>query len=73
MTLDPATFGYLKPTDDQMAVMAKGRLAALNYADWVEANVPEGPDKTYILRAIRTVSMWITTAISRQPDGAPRP
>jgi hypothetical protein len=34
--------------------------------------VPDGPDKTYILRKLREVSMWVNVAITRFSDGAAR-
>ncbi len=72
MSLHPTTFEYLKPTDDQMECMAKARSAAKAYADAIEALVPDGPDKTFVLRAHRANAMWVNVAITRQPDGAPR-
>ena len=71
-TMHSSTFEYLKPTDDQFAQMAVVREAAKTYADALVANVPDGPDKTYLLRKLREVGMWANIAITRQPDGAPR-
>ena len=67
-----STFEYHKPTDRQMAAMATVREAAKNYADILEANLPDGPDKTYVMRHLRDVAMWANVAITRQPDGTPR-
>lgn len=67
-----STFEYLKPTDDQMATMAEARAAAKAYADEVERLIPDGPDKTYMLRKFREIAMWANIAITRQPDGSPR-
>jgi hypothetical protein len=67
-----ATFDYLDPTEDQKAVMNDMREAAADYADAIEEVVPAGPDKTYILRKLREVAMWVNVALTRQPDGAPR-
>jgi len=71
-TMHPSTFGYLAPTEDQKAVMSKMREAASAYADDIEEFVPSGPDKTYLLRKLREVAMWVNVALTRQPDGAPR-
>lgn len=67
-----STFEYLKPTDAQMADMGDARAAAHAYTRALEALVPEGPDKTYIMRKLREVAMWVNVAITRLPDGSPR-
>lgn len=72
MTLSSDTFGYLRPTEDQMETMQMLRDASAKYAELLEANVPEGPDKTYLLRKLREVAMWVNIAITRNPDGSPR-
>lgn len=72
MSLHASTFEYLKPTDDQIAKMAKLRQAAKDYADVLNAELPDGPDKTFILRAHRANAMWVNIAVTRQPDGTPR-
>lgn len=71
MSLHPTTFEYLKPTDEQIAQMAIVRAAA-NYAAVLDANLPDGPDKTFVLRAHRSNAMWANVAITRHADGAPR-
>ena len=70
--MHPSTFEYLKPTDEQLERMRICREAATDYADTLEERVPESPDKTYLLRKLREVQMWVNLAITRQPDGAPR-
>lgn len=70
--LHESAFGYLNPTDQQKEDMTACREAAANYADVLENLVPDGPDKTYLLRKLREVAMWANIAITRQPDGAPR-
>ena len=65
-------FEYLKPTDEQLKTMAQARSSSAAYAATLDALIPEGPDKTYILRRVRETAMWINVAITRQPDGAPR-
>lgn len=67
-----STFEYLKPTEDQLSAMSKVRQAAGIFGDILEASIPDGPDKTYLLRKFREVAMWTNIAITRQPDGAPR-
>lgn len=70
--MHPSTFEYHKPTDRQLEQMAELRAAARAYHDMIEKMVPDGPDKTYIMRKLRTAAMWVNTAITRQPDGTPR-
>ena len=70
--LHDSTFGYLKPTDTQTETMAQAREAARVYADHLGELLPDGPDKTYCLRLLRTVAMWANVAISRDADGSPR-
>ena len=67
-----STYEYLKPTDDQIDTMAKVREAAKAYGDALEALLPEGPDKTFVIRNHRSNAMWANVAITRHPDGAPR-
>jgi hypothetical protein len=67
-----STFEYLKPTDGQIAQMGVLRIATAQYASILIAYLPEGPDKTYILRKLREVAMWANVAITRHTDGSPR-
>lgn len=72
MPLHPKTFDYLSPTQDQVVQMERMRAAAKAYADQIEAVVPDGPDRTYLLRKLREVAMWVNIAITRLPDGTAR-
>lgn len=67
-----STFEYLKPTDEQLLVMEKVRQAAAQYCRELERLLPDGPDKTFIIRNHRSNAMWANVAITRQPDGTPR-
>lgn len=67
-----STFDYLNPTDEQKASMHTVRTAAATYAGVLLANVPEGADRTYLLRKLREVGMWANIAITRNSDGSPR-
>ena len=67
-----STFDYLNPTPEQVLEMGEARKAATDYAKVLERLVLDGPDKTYIMRKLREVSMWVNIAITRQPDGSPR-
>ena len=72
MSLHPSTFEYLKPTEEQIALMAKVRAAAKPYSEILDETLPDGPDKTFILRAHRSNAMWANVAITRFSDGTPR-
>lgn len=63
MSMHNSTFDYLKPTDEQMARMQRIREAAKAYADVLEAELPDGPDKTFTLRNHRTTGMWANVAV----------
>jgi hypothetical protein len=65
-------FSYLKPTEGQTLVMNICRDAAKDYATLLDKNIPDGPDKTYLIRKLREVAMWVNVAITRNPDGSPR-
>lgn len=70
--MHPSTFEYLKPTDEQILQMSKLREASKHYAECLDEHLPDGPDKTYIIRKFRELAMWNNTAITRLPDGTPR-
>lgn len=67
-----STFEYLKPTEDQLKQMSICRDAATTYAATLNTYLPDGPDKTFIMRKFREVAMWTNIAITRNPDGSPR-
>jgi hypothetical protein len=52
--------------------MAQVRAAAKADADVLEQMLPEGPDKTFVMRAHRSNAMWAIVALTRHPDGTPR-
>jgi hypothetical protein len=72
MALHHSTFEYLQPTPDQLAQMADLRVETAKYASALELGLPDGPDKTFILRQVRATAMWINVAITRYADGTPR-
>lgn len=72
MPLHKSTFEYLKPTDAQVSAMSVVRTAAAEYARVLDEMLPDGPDKTFILRAHRSNAMWANVAITREADGTPR-
>lgn len=60
------------PTVSQSALMHELGVAAKAYLDKIEAAVPDGPDRTYLVRKLREVQMWVNATIVRHPDGSPR-
>lgn len=70
--MHPSTYEYLKPTEDQIERMARVRAAAKMFNDVLDAELPDGPDKTFTIRAHRSSAMWANVAITRLPDGTPR-
>ena len=67
-----STYEYLKPSDEQTAQMARVRAAAKAYSEALERELPDGPDKTFVIRAHRSNAMWANVAITRHADGSPR-
>lgn len=72
MSLHENTFDYLKPTPPQIERMQALRTAAGMYAKALDDYLPEGPDKTWINRELRTIAMWANVALTRHSDGSPR-
>jgi hypothetical protein len=72
MTLHSSTFNYYSPTAEQLEHMKLARGGFARLADMLDDLLPEGPDKTYIMRSLRTVAMWANVTITRQADGSPR-
>lgn len=70
--MHPSTYEYLKPTEEQIATMGKLREAAAAYGAALEELLPDGPDKTFAIRAHRSNAMWANVAVTRHPDGTPR-
>ncbi len=72
MKLHESAFKYLKPTDDQLKQMEVVRCEFCAFACKLEALLPDGADKTYILRKVREIGMWANVSITRRADGTPR-
>jgi hypothetical protein len=72
MRMHDSTFDYLKPTPEQLLAMERMRAASKTFCDALEDLLPDGPDKTFIIRAHRANAMWANVCITRQADGAPR-
>lgn len=71
-SLHPLTFEYIKETDEQITQMDGARAATKLYAETLDALLPEGPDKTFILRTLRTLALWVNVCVTRRADGTPR-
>lgn len=72
MALHPSTFDYLTPTAAQLTTMASTRTEFARFAAFLNTLLPDGPDKTYVMRQLRDAAMWANIAITRNPDGSPR-
>ena len=72
MSLHPSTFEYLKPTEKQLKAMEDVRVDFKVFASYLSKALPDGPDKTYVLRKLRECAMWSNIALTRHPDGSPR-
>lgn len=72
MTLHAETFNYLKPTEQQMFQMQELREAFPRLADLIQRTLPDGADKTHVIRLLRDAAMWCNIAITREQDGSPR-
>jgi len=62
-----STYDYLKPTDEQLERMNRLREAAKMYGIALEDLLPEGPDKTFIIRSHRTTAMCARRLRARRP------
>lgn len=72
MSLDESTFQYVTPTAPQTKDMYEAREAFAQLADKLNELLPEGPDKTHVMRVLRDAAMWANVCITRHSDGAPR-
>jgi hypothetical protein len=72
MSVDLRAFDYLTPSPEERESMERLRTAAKNYAMAIITEVESGPDRTYILRQLRSLAMWANVAVTRNPDGTPR-
>lgn len=70
--MQDSTFGHIDPSAEQIEVMARVRAAAATFAEVLEAELPEGPDRTWVIRNHRTTAMWANFSITRHSDGTPR-
>jgi hypothetical protein len=70
--MHPSTFEYLKPTEEQIDAMQALREASREYCETLERLLPDGPDKTYVIRKHRENAMWANVSITREADGTPR-
>ena len=72
MSLHHSTFDYLKPTDAQLEAMNHLREEFATFAIILDEALPDGPDKTFVLRQLRDIAMWSMVTLTRQADGSPR-
>lgn len=72
MSLHPGLFEFLNPSDEQKTMLIDVRAHFADFAAYLDEVLPEGPDKTYLLRHLREVSYWANVTILRTADGTPR-
>lgn len=70
--MHPSTFFYLSPNEEQAQQMGDVREAFAELAAKLDTMLPNGADKTYLMRKLREVAMWANVAITREADGTPR-
>lgn len=70
--MDEAAFDYQIPTESQLEDMNEVRKAYKVLAEVLENVLPDGADKTYVIRTLRTCAMWSNVAITKFHDGVPR-
>lgn len=70
--MHPSTFDDVQPSQAQINRMSTVRDRFTNFAKELELLLPEGPDKTYLMRKLREIGMWANVTITRLPDGSPR-
>jgi hypothetical protein len=71
-TVHAKMFDTVKPSDVQLEAMDALRKEAQLFVHILDVYVPEGADKTYLMRKFRDVIMWANVAIMRNQDGSPR-
>lgn len=72
MTLHPEAFNYLKPSEKQLFMMQGLREEFARFAIILQNALPDGADKTHVIRLIRDAAMWAHVALTREQDGSPR-
>lgn len=72
MPFHPQTFEYVTPAGDEEQNLSKLNAATKTFAETLDGLLPDGPDKTYALRTLRTVHSWAAMTIMRDPTGKPR-
>ena len=72
MSLSQEAFEYLVSSNERQERVQRVRQACGNLAAILDAELPDGPDKTFVLRELRTCASWSEIAITRNPDGSAR-
>jgi len=65
-------FKHLDPKPEQLDKLKRIQDASKAYAEVLEKEVEDGPDRTYLMRNVRQVDMWAHEAVTRRSDGTPR-
>lgn len=72
MSDEEDVFESVEPNPTQAMQLEAVRKAAKAFGIVLNANMPNGPDKTFAMRTLRTALMWASVAITKNPDGTPR-
>jgi len=65
-------FSHIDPSAAQAAAIDEVRKAFSVLWERVDFLMPEGADKTFVRRTLRTASMWVNAAIMHHEDGSER-
>ncbi len=60
------------PTPKQLEDMDVCRSLFKEFINKIDSYIPDGPDKTYVMRQLRDSAMWVNISITRNADGSPR-
>jgi hypothetical protein len=69
---DGDTFESGQPNSTQQMQLEAIRKGAKEFHAILNANLPSGPDKSFVFRTFRTAIMWASVAIMRREDGSLR-
>jgi hypothetical protein len=71
--MHPTTMQYLRPSTEQLEVMAVVRKVYADALAALEAALPDGRYKSLAVTELEASAMWANKAITRASDGTPLP
>ena len=69
--MDKSTYDYLQPSKEQIERMQRVCRAAAAFGQVLEAELPDGPGKTFTIRNHRATARWTNVAATRHPTVTP--